>query len=71
MAQHVERGMPTWLAFVLGLLVAGLMAVMVVTLAGSARPLMSRPLALNLTVPRAPSLPDAPKLPPPPIPTPK
>jgi hypothetical protein len=71
MAQRVERGMPSWLAFVLGVLVAGLAAVMIVTLYGTARPLATRPLALNLTVPHAPSLPDAPKLPPPPIPTPK
>ena len=71
MAQSVERRMPAWMAFVLGALVAGAVAVMVVALYGQAGPIASRPLALNLNVPKAPSLPDAPRLPPPPIPTPK
>ncbi|HEY3695492.1 hypothetical protein [Phenylobacterium sp.] len=70
MAQRMEGRMPPWLAFVLGAL-AAMAAVAVLTVYTGLGPLAARPVALNLNLPRAPSLPDTPRLPPPPIPTPK
>jgi hypothetical protein len=70
MSGRTAGRMPPWLAFVLGGLVAAV-AVVALSMYGGVKPLPAKPFALNLTLPRAPSLPETPRLPPPPIPMPK
>jgi hypothetical protein len=67
MSGRTAGRMPPWLAFVLGGFVAAV-AVVALSMYGGARPLPPRPFALNLALPRTPSLPETPRLPPPPLP---
>lgn len=71
MAQRAGNGTLVWLAVLIGVLVVGVAAVGYLAYAG--RQAVSEPgsIELDINVPRPPSIPDAPKLPDPPIPQPK
>jgi len=69
MAAH-PRHVPAWFVFVLGAMAAFIALLIVLAYVGAQAP-KPRLFALDLRLPKAPSLPENPSLPPPPIPVPK